>query len=184
MFSFACQSPWKPYYSLGSFFFDQKAFSVEEFVPNFHHSLSPSLFSPIFFFTALCFPVSPHARTHLNFPPSIAAVVMYQLQLTTSQVGLRDILDHGGAASSLCASSLPPDFSPRPHWGLVPGRAERHLAKPQKHFQLQTAWCSPQRESRPKVEERTKSYHITIYISLKFMYILIAVSNTCSSVKS
>lgn len=109
---------------------------------------------------------------------------MYQLQLTTSQVGLQDILDHGGAASSVCASSLPPNFSTRPHWGLVPGRAERHLAKPQKHFQLQTAWCSPQRESRPKVEELTKSYRITLYISLKFMFILIAVSSICSSVKS
>lgn len=27
--------------------------------------------------------------------------MLYQLQLTTSQVGLRDILDHGGAARSL-----------------------------------------------------------------------------------
>lgn len=104
---------------------------------------------------------------------------MYQLQLTTSQVGLRDILDHGGAASSLSASSPLPDFSPRPHWGLVPGRAERHLAKPQKHFQLQTAWCSPRRESRPKVEELTKSYHITIYISLDFVFTLLAAPCSC-----
>ncbi|KAI9544648.1 hypothetical protein NQZ68_001521 [Dissostichus eleginoides] len=43
-----------------------------------------------------------------------AAIVLYQLQLTTSQVGLRDILDHEGAASSLSASSLLPDSSPRP----------------------------------------------------------------------
>lgn len=75
--------------------------------------LSFLLFPP----TALCFPVSsPHAHTHLNFPlfPSSAALVLYQLQLTTSQVGLQDILDYAGAASSLRASSLLPHSSPRP----------------------------------------------------------------------
>lgn len=49
---------------------------------------------------------SPHAHTRLHFPffPSSAAIVMYQLQLTTtSQVGLRDVLDHGRASQrTLC----------------------------------------------------------------------------------
>lgn len=71
-------------------------------------SIIPSLllFPPLSFFlhAALCFPPSlPHTRshTHLNFlpfSPSSAAIVLYRLQLTTSQVGLRDILDHGGAS--------------------------------------------------------------------------------------
>lgn len=94
--------------------------------------------------------------THIlifSLPPSSSAIVLYQLQLTTSQVGLREILDHGGAASSLNAFSLLLDSSPRPRWGLVMGSAKRHLAKLQKHFQLQAAWCSPQREFRPKVEK-------------------------------
>lgn len=84
-------------------------------------SIIPSLllFPVLSFFlrSPLRFPVSSlHARTHLNFPslPSSAAIVAYQLQLTTSQVGLRDILDRGGAAGSLSASSLLPDSSPRP----------------------------------------------------------------------
>lgn len=147
-------------------------------------SIIPSLL-PSFFSTALCFS-SLHAHTQLNFlfVPSSAAIVLYQLQLTTSQVGLRDILDHGGAASSLSASSLLPDSSPRSRWGLVPGRAERHLAKPQKHFQLQTAWCSPRRESRPKVEELTENYFTTIDISQNFMlFILNTVPSICSSVE-
>lgn len=145
---------------------NQKASLVEEFVQNFHYPLSPSLSPSLFFSPQLHVSLSlPRTLTHIlifPFSPSSAAIVLYQLQLTTSQVGLRDILDHGGAASSLSASSLLPDSSPRPRWGLVPGRAERHLAKPQKHFQLQTAWCSPRRESRPKVEELTENYCTTI----------------------
>lgn len=43
-----------------------------------------------------------------SFSPSRASILMYQLQLTTSQVGLQDISEHQGAAGSLSASSLPP----------------------------------------------------------------------------
>lgn len=117
------------------------------------HLLSPLLHSSTFRSHTSSFSTPP---SHTPLSPSGAAIVSYRLQLTTSQVGLRDISDHGGAASSLSAGSLRSDSSPRPRWGLVPGRAERHLAKPQKHFQLQTAWCSPRRESRPKVEGLTE----------------------------
>lgn len=151
------------------------ASSVEEFVQDFHYPLSPSLSSSTLFFWSPQFYVFlslPHMLTHIlifSFSPSSAAIVLYQLQLTTSQVGLRDILDHGGAASSPSASNLLTDSSPRPRWGLVPGRAERHLAKPQKHFQLQTAWCSTrEREFRPKVEELTKNYCTAIDIFSEF----------------
>lgn len=116
---------------------------------------SSSLLSSFFLF--------PHACTVLNspLPPGLP---MYQLQLTTSQVGLQDISEHRGAAGSLSASSLtPPNFGSWAPLMSCPRQAERHLAKPQKHFQLQTAWCSPQRETRPKVEELIKSYHITIH---------------------
>lgn len=58
--------------------------------------------------------------------------------------------------------------TPGPRWGLVLGSAERHLAKPQKAFQLQTAWCSPRREFRPKVEEFTKNCCTIVDISLGF----------------
>ncbi|TWW73862.1 hypothetical protein D4764_15G0012580, partial [Takifugu flavidus] len=43
----------------------------------------------------------------MGFRPR-ASILMYQLQLTTSQVGLQDISEHQGAAGSLSASSLPP----------------------------------------------------------------------------
>lgn len=85
------------------------------------------------------------------------------------QSGLQDISAHGGEGSLLSASSLLSDSTPRPCWGLVPGRAARHLAKPQKHFQLQTAWCSPQREFRLKVEEKEKNYCTTMSLGFTLL---------------
>lgn len=102
---------------------------------------------------------------HFLILPSLQGFLMYQLQLTTSQVGLQDISEHRGPAGSLSASSLtphPPNFGSWAPLMSCPRQAESHLAKPQKHFQLQTAWCSPQRETRPKVEELIRSHHITI----------------------
>lgn len=74
-------------------FVNQKDSSLEPF----HHPLS-SFFPP-------------HIAAHFlifSFSPSRASVLMYQLQLTTSQVGLQDISEHQGAAGSLSAPSLPP----------------------------------------------------------------------------
>lgn len=74
-------------------FVNQKDSSLE----HFHHPLSS--FFPL------------HMLAHFlifSFSPSRASILMYQLQLTTSQVGLQDISEHQGAAGSLSASSLPP----------------------------------------------------------------------------
>lgn len=61
---------------------------------------------------------------HFLFLLSLQGFLMYQLQLTTSQVGLQDISEHRGAAGSLSASSLTPSQTSVHgfHWCLVPGR--------------------------------------------------------------
>lgn len=87
---------------------------------------------------------SSHMLAHFLILSSLQGFLMYQLQLTTSQVGLQDISEHRGAAGSLSACSLtpPPPTSNFGSWAPLmscPRQAERHLAKPQKHFQLQTA---------------------------------------------
>lgn len=90
----------------------------------------------------LSFFFSPHMLAHFLILPSLQGFLMYQLQLTTSQVGLQDISEHRGAAGSLSASNLtphPPNFGSWAPLMSCPRQAESHLAKPQKHFQLQTA---------------------------------------------
>lgn len=91
-------------------FLNQKDSSFE----HFHHPLS----SPLFF--------SSHTPAHFLILSSLQGLLMYQLQLTTSQVGLQDISEHWGAAGSLSASSLttPPaqTLFHGLHWCLVPGR--------------------------------------------------------------
>lgn len=49
-----------------------------------------------------------HMLAHFLILPSLQGFLMYQLQLTSSQVGLQDISEHRGAAGSLSASSLTP----------------------------------------------------------------------------
>lgn len=115
------------------------------------------------------FSPSPHA--HFLIPP----YPLPPLQGFHANVSVTADHQSGGSAGHFRAPrgsrlTQRPPHTPPPlpifvrglRWCLVPGRAERHLAKPQKHFQLQTAWCSPQRETRPKVEELIRSYHITV----------------------
>lgn len=71
-------------------FLNQKDSSLE----HFHHPFSSLLF------------FSFHMLAHFLILPSLQGFLMYQLQLTTSQVGLQDISEHQGAAGSLSASSL------------------------------------------------------------------------------
>lgn len=56
---------------------------------------------PLLFFSFHVSSLHAPAHTGLNFlcSPSGASVVLDQLQLTTSQVGLRDVSEHGGATS-------------------------------------------------------------------------------------
>lgn len=49
--------------------------------------------------------------TFLSFPSCSTPIVLYQMQLTASQVGLRDIFEHGEAAGLLCTSALFQDSS-------------------------------------------------------------------------
>lgn len=89
-------------------FLNQKDSSLE----HFHHPFSSLLF------------FSFHMLAHFLILPSLQGFLMYQLQLTTSQVGLQDISEHRGAAGSLSASSLTPPQTlvHGLHWCLVPGR--------------------------------------------------------------
>lgn len=82
--------------------------------PLFPVSLSSLLLFPSQLWSA----VSP-MLTHIfifTSPLQHCYIVLYQLQLTSSHVGLRDISDHRGAANSLSASSL--------LYNPVPGPAE------------------------------------------------------------
>lgn len=64
--------------------------------------------SLLFFFFPPPLPTCTFLNSPHPLPPSRPSMLMYQLQLTTSQVGLQDISEHRGAAGSLSASSLPP----------------------------------------------------------------------------
>lgn len=113
-------------------FFNQKVAAVEKFSPTF--PLSPLSFSSLSASSTPALPLPPtplpptptplpnyhpqphpdaplpRTRLHFLLSPCGAAVVMYQLQLTASQVGPRDVSDHRGAARL----AQRPDFRPRP----------------------------------------------------------------------
>lgn len=98
-----------------SYFSTKKRQQLKSLVQHFHYPLSPSVPSQLLPHRRCSPPQNPDApfpRTRLHFllSPCGAAVVMYQLQLTASQVGPRDVSDHREAARL----AQRPDFRPRP----------------------------------------------------------------------
>lgn len=71
------------------------------------------------------FPFLSPAHTRLNFlsfPSRRTTIVLYQLQLTTSQVGLREISDRREANGSFCASTLLQILQPQAPLRACPGQ--------------------------------------------------------------
>lgn len=135
------------------FFLKKKLNQKDSSFEHFHHPLSS-----LFFF------LFPHACSLLNsaFPPGLPNVSVTADHQSGGSAGHFRAPRGSRLTQRLQLDPHPPNFGSWAPLMSCPRQAESHLAKPQKHFQLQTAWCSPQRETRPKVEELIRSHHITM----------------------